>query len=100
MISLLEQKSADMCSKLYSNKLAADCRIKEESLRAEGYGKLHEDVVEKLRILADKNHSLEIELQRARNDNCTLRNQLDEAERRINCLKNNLGNYSEEVNVN
>lgn len=88
-----------MCSKLYSNKLAADCRIKEESLRAEGYGKLHEDVVEKLRIVADKNHSLEIELQRTRLDNVTLRSQLEDAERRICCLKSNVGNYSQEVNV-
>ena len=88
-----------MCSKLHSQRLGAEHTIKEEQLRSEGYCKLHEDLVQKLRILADKNHSLEIDLQRTKHDNASLRGQLDDAERRLDCMKSNLGNYSQEVNV-
>lgn len=88
-----------MCSKFYAQRINAEGRVKEEMLRAEGYGKLHEDVIGKLRIVTEKNHSLEIELQKTRHDNLTLRNQLEEMERRMKCLQSNLGNYSQEVNV-
>lgn len=96
---LLEQKSADMCSKLYAQRLAADTKVKEESLRAEGYSKLHEDLLAKVHIVTDKNHTLELELQRVRLDNANLKNQLSEAERRLGCFKSNLNNYSQEINV-
>lgn len=73
--------------------------MNQERARAEGYGKLHEDLLTKIRLLADKNHALETELQRSRHDNQHLQGLLSDAERRTHTMKHNIENYSQELSV-
>lgn len=53
----------------------------------------------KIRLLADKNHVLEIELQRTRHEKMQLQTLLDDSERRMKSMKSSVDNYSQEVSV-
>lgn len=86
--------------------MVMQARVNEEKGRAEGYSKLHHDLLDKVRHLTDHNHHLEQEVADILTQvkllllkNGDLKLQLDESLHRCEILKSNLGNYTSELSV-
>jgi len=96
---LLERSQADSQSRLLGESLRLNSALQHEHLKAEGYGKLHQDLVGRMRNLADQNVSLENQLKMRTLEVGNLKSALGDADCRMNAMKANLGNYSNELLV-
>lgn len=80
-------------------------RLNEEKSRAEGYSALHHELLEKVKHLTEHNHHLQAEVAEPEQIshllllNGNLKTERDDALHRIEIMKANLGNYSNELIV-
>ena len=80
-------------------------RLNEEKSKAEGYSALHQDLLEKVKYLTEHNHHLQAEVVESKQIshllllNGNLKTERDDALHRIEIMKANLGNYSNELIV-
>lgn len=80
-------------------------RLNEEKSKAEGYSALHLELVEKVKYLTEHNHHLQAEVAASQQIshlqllNGNLKTERDDALHRIEIMKANLGNYSNELIV-
>lgn len=96
---LIQKSNDEIKSKAFQDCLELSQKADHQKLRADGYSKLHQDLIDKVRYLSDSLHNAESSLKLTKLENGTLRTALEEAERRIEALKAANSGFSMEVNV-
>ena len=96
---LLAQTSDDYRSKYLGETLTLQRQLESEKSLKNGYGRLHDELLEKVRLLSDQNHTLEENLRMVTRELANYKTALADAQERMNAMKANIGNYSVELNV-